>query len=54
MGSCQGIREVVGEYACIDGAREEYLQDRRELLSNKEWEASVDCLEQAMGSSWGE
>ena len=54
MGSCQGIREVAGEYVQIEGAREAYLHNRRDLLKNKDWEAGVDCLEWAMGSLWWE
>ena len=52
--SSQGIREVAGEYAWIEGARYSYLQDRREIQNNNYWEDGVDCLERAMGSSWWE
>ena len=37
-----------------DGEQESYLQDIRKLLKNKDWEAGVDCLGRAMGSSWWE
>ena len=39
---------------CIEGSQYSYLQDRRELLKNKDWEDGVDCLERSMGSSWWE
>ena len=52
VGSSQGIMEVAVEYVWIEVARESYLQDRQELTKNKDWEAGVDCLEQAMGISW--
>ena len=52
MGPCQGIREVVGEYVCIEGAREAYLQYRQDILKKKYWENGVDFLERAMGSLW--
>ena len=28
----------------IEGARESYLQERCEIMNNKDLEASVDCL----------
>ena len=37
IGSSQGIREVAGEYVWIEGEWYLYLQDRRELLNNKDW-----------------
>ena len=44
VGSSQGFMEVVGEYVWIEGAQDSYLQERREILKNKDWEAGVDCL----------
>ena len=44
VGSSQGVMEVVGEYVWIEGAQDSYLQERREILKNKDWEAGVDCL----------
>ena len=38
----------------IEGACDSYLQDRREILKNKDWEDGVDLLERAMRSSWWE
>ena len=38
----------------IEVAQDSYLQDRRELLRNKDLEAGVDCLELYMVSSWWE
>ena len=35
-------------------AQDAYLQDRRELLNNKDWEAGVEFLEREMRSSWWE
>ena len=49
-----GIREVVVEYVWIEGSREANLQDRWELLNNKDWEAWVDCLEWTILISWWE
>ena len=51
MGSCQGMCDLAGEYVWIGGARYAYIQKIREILKNKEWEAGVDCLERAIGSS---
>ena len=42
------------EYVWIEGARDSYLQYRRDILKNKDWEAGVYCLERSMGSSWWE
>ena len=44
VGSSQGIWEVAGEYVRIEGARESYLQDRRDILNKKYWKAGVYCL----------
>ena len=53
MDLCQWIMEVAGEYVCIEGAQDAYLKYRRTLLKKNDWEAGVDCLERAMGStSW--
>ena len=43
-----GDREV-----CVykGGAQEVYIQDRKDINTNKYWEAGGGCLEQAMGSS---
>ena len=49
--SSQGIREVEVEYVWIEGERKSYLKYIRKILKNKDWEAGVDYLEQAMGSS---
>ena len=43
-----------GYYLWIEEELDSYLQDRREILKNKDWEFGVDCLERAMGSSWSE
>ena len=40
------------EYVWIEGGRNAHLQNRRELLNNKDWEAGIHCLESEMGSSW--
>ena len=52
VGSIQRIREVAGEYVWIERSWDSYLQDIREMIKNKYWEAGVDNLEQAMGSSF--
>ena len=36
----------------IERSWDSYLQDIREMIKNKYWEAGVDNLEQAMGSSF--
>ena len=54
MGYSQGIMQVAIEYVWIKGSRNSYLQDRRDLLKNRVWEAGVYCLERAMGISWWE
>ena len=51
VGSSQRIKDVVGEYVWIEGSHDTYLQYRRYMTKNKDWEASVVFLEQAMGSS---
>ena len=45
VGSSQGIREMTGEYVWIDEARASYLQDKREVLKNKDWKDGFNCLE---------
>ena len=45
---------MAGDYVWIEGACDSYLQEIRELLKNKVWEAGVNYLERAMGSSWWE
>ena len=42
------------EYVLIEEARDSYLQDRREILKNNDWEAGVNCLELDMGIPWWE
>ena len=44
MGSMQGIRDVEGEYVWIEGSRDSYLQDIRDIIENMDWKAGVDCL----------
>ena len=44
MGLIQVIRYVAGDYLWIEVARNVYLQDRWELLKNKDWEAGVNCV----------
>ena len=46
------INEVAGKYVCIGGSREVYLQDTKELLTSKDWEAGGDFLERATKISW--
>ena len=54
MGSSQGIREVAGDYLWIEGAQDSYLQDKRKLIKNRDWDAGLDCLKRDMGNSWWE
>ena len=44
-----------GGRVCVDRVSTGFIFTRQTgATKNKDWEASVDCLERAMGSSWWE